>query len=35
VAAGLAAFGARPWQVELTSLPIAGALLRVAEKGEA
>jgi ribonuclease D len=35
VAAGLATFGARPWQVDLTSLPIAGALLRVAEKGEA
>ena len=35
VTAGLTAFGARPWQVELTSLPIAGALLRVAEKGEA
>ena len=35
VAAGLAGFGARPWQVDLTSVPIAGALLRVAEKGEA
>src|SRR5580700_1014450 len=35
VAAGLAAFGARPWQVDLTSLPIAGALLRIAEKSEA
>ena len=35
VAAGLAGYGARPWQVDLTSLPIARALLRVAEKGEA
>jgi ribonuclease D len=34
VAAGLAGFGARPWQVGLTSLPIAGALQRVTEKGE-
>jgi ribonuclease D len=34
VAAGLAGFGARPWQVELTSLPIAKALLRVSEKTE-
>ena len=35
VAADLAGFGARPWQVDLTSLPIAGALLRISEKGEA
>jgi ribonuclease D len=34
VAATLAGFGARPWQVELTSLPIAKALLRVTEKTE-
>jgi len=33
VAAALAGYGARPWQVELTSRPIAGAL-RVAEPGE-
>jgi ribonuclease D len=33
VAVGLAGFGARPWQVDLTSLPIAGALLRISEKG--
>ena len=33
VAAGLAGYGARPWQVELTSLPIARALLRITEKG--
>ncbi|HTS99910.1 MAG TPA: HRDC domain-containing protein [Streptosporangiaceae bacterium] len=31
----LAGYGARPWQVELTSLPIAKALLRIAEKREA
>jgi hypothetical protein len=35
VAAGLAGFGARPWQVDLTSLPIARALLRISEKDEA
>jgi ribonuclease D len=35
VGAGLAAYGARPWQVDLTSPPIAGALLRISEKGEA
>ncbi len=34
VGAQLAGYGARPWQVELTSVPIAGALLRTAEKGE-
>jgi hypothetical protein len=34
VAAHLAGYGARPWQVELTSVPIAGALLRLAEKGD-
>jgi ribonuclease D len=32
VAASLAGFGARPWQVDLTALPIAKALLRVSEK---
>jgi len=31
----LAGYGARPWQVELASRPIAGALLRIAEKSEA
>jgi ribonuclease D len=30
----LAGYGARPWQVELTAVPIAKALLRVIEKGE-
>jgi ribonuclease D len=35
VAAELAGFGARPWQVQLTALPIAKALVRLAEKGEA
>jgi ribonuclease D len=35
VAASLAGFGARPWQVELTALPIARALLRVSEKSDA
>jgi ribonuclease D len=34
VAADLAEYGARPWQVELTALPIARALLRLAEKNE-
>ena len=33
VAADLAAYGARPWQVELTAVPIARALLRILEKG--
>jgi ribonuclease D len=35
VAADLAAHGARPWQVELTALPISKALARLAEKDEA
>jgi ribonuclease D len=35
VAAGLAGFGARRWQVGLTSLPIARALLRISEKTDA
>jgi ribonuclease D len=35
VAADLAAHGARPWQVELTALPISKALARLEEKGEA
>jgi ribonuclease D len=30
----LSGYGARPWQVQLTSAPIAGALLRLAEKGD-
>jgi ribonuclease D len=34
VAADMVGYGARPWQVDLTSVPIAGALLRVAEKGD-
>jgi ribonuclease D len=34
VAADLAGYGARPWQVELTALPIARALLRLEEKGD-
>ena len=34
ISAALAAHGARPWQVELTATPIAGALLRLAEKGD-
>jgi ribonuclease D len=33
VAADLAGYGARPWQTELTSVPLAKALLRVVEKG--
>jgi len=35
VASRLAGYGARRWQVELTSLPIAKALFRITEKGEA
>ncbi len=34
VAADLTSYGARRWQVELTALPIARALLRVQEKGD-
>jgi ribonuclease D len=34
VAADLAAYGARSWQVDLTALPIAKALLRLAEKDD-
>jgi ribonuclease D len=34
VAADLAAYGARPWQVDLTAVPIAKALLRLAEKDD-
>ena len=34
VATELATYGARPWQVELTALPIAKALLRLAEKDD-
>ncbi len=33
IGADLAAYGARPWQVELTAVPIARALLRILEKG--
>ncbi len=35
VGTALAGYGARRWQVDLTSLPIAKALLRIAEKSEA
>src|ERR1700684_3283634 len=34
VATELATYGARPWQVDLTALPIAKALLRLAEKDD-
>jgi ribonuclease D len=34
VGARLAGHGARPWQISLTSLPVARALLRLAEKDE-
>ena len=34
VGAELAGYGARPWQIELTSTPIARALLRILEKGD-
>ncbi len=33
VAADLAGYGARPWQVELAAIPVARALLRILEKG--
>jgi ribonuclease D len=33
VGADLAGYGARPWQIELTAVPIARALLRILEKG--
>jgi ribonuclease D len=33
IGADLAAYGARPWQVQLTEVPIARALLRILEKG--
>jgi len=35
VAAELTRYGARPWQIEVTALPLAMALLRLIEKGEA
>jgi ribonuclease D len=35
VSADLAMFGARAWQIQLTALPIAKALLRLIEKGDA
>jgi hypothetical protein len=34
VADELRRYGARPWQVQITALPIAMALLRLIEKGE-
>jgi len=33
VATDLAGYGARPWQVGLTALPLSRALARLAEKG--
>ncbi|HUZ55094.1 MAG TPA: HRDC domain-containing protein [Streptosporangiaceae bacterium] len=35
VAAELERYGARPWQIEITAVPIAMALIRLIEKGEA
>lgn len=35
IAAELARYNARPWQIEVTAVPIAMALLRLIEKGEA
>ncbi len=35
VAAELERYGARPWQIDVTAMPIAMALLRLIEKGEA
>ncbi len=34
VVAELTGYGARPWQIELTSVPIARALMRIEEKGD-
>jgi ribonuclease D len=34
VATELGGYGARPWQIELTSVPIARALVRIEEKGD-
>jgi ribonuclease D len=34
VGTDLAGYGARPWQTEITALPIARALLRILEKGD-
>jgi hypothetical protein len=34
VSTALTGYGARPWQVELTAVPIAKALLRIIEKGD-
>jgi len=34
VSAELTGYGARPWQVELTAVPISKALLRILEKGD-
>jgi ribonuclease D len=34
VSAELAGYGARPWQIELTAVPISKALLRILEKGD-
>jgi ribonuclease D len=33
VGADLKSYGARPWQVELTSMPLARAMMRILEKG--
>ena len=33
VGADLTSYGARPWQVELTSMPLARAMMRILEKG--
>jgi len=35
VAAELGRYGARPWQIDVTAMPIAMALIRLIEKGEA
>ena len=34
IATALTGYGARPWQTELTAVPIAKALLRIIEKGD-
>ncbi len=34
VSSDLAGYGARPWQVEVTGVPVAKALLRILEKGD-
>ena len=34
MSAALTGYGARPWQVQMTAVPISKALVRVLEKGD-